>query len=134
MTINPYARQARNYREHDILNADPVKLVVLTYDAAIAACGRKDLGTATRAIHELIKSLDFDQGDLPVRLLALYQWTSDECRSGRWDSAACCGHTGRGSRQSTCTAPANRRRRKGITKNSRDSRCSWTDTETERRR
>ncbi|RLT43061.1 MAG: hypothetical protein DWI61_00055 [Chloroflexi bacterium] len=88
MTINPYARQARNYREHDILNADPVKLVVLTYDAAIAACGRKDLGTATRAIHELIKSLDFDHGDLPVRLLALYQWTSDECRSGRWDSAA----------------------------------------------
>ncbi len=88
MTINPYARQARNYREHDILNADPVKLVVLTYDAAISACGRKDLGTATRAIHELIKSLDFDQGDLPVRLLALYQWTSDECRSGRWDSAA----------------------------------------------
>ena len=61
---------------------------MLTYDAAIAACGRKDLGTATRAIHELIKSLDFDQGDLPVRLLALYQWTSDECRSGRWDSAA----------------------------------------------
>ena len=88
MTINPYARQARNYREHDILNADPVKLVVLTSDAAIAPCHRKDLGTATRAIHELIKSLDFDQGDLPVRLLALYQWTSDECRSGRWDSAA----------------------------------------------
>ena len=80
MTINPYARQARNYREHDILNADPGKLVVLTYDAAISACGRKVLGTATRAIHELIKSLDFEQGDLPARLLALYQWTSDECR------------------------------------------------------
>jgi len=53
---------------------------------------------------------------------------ADVAASCLWPSAACCGHTGRGSRQSTLAGSWEWGGRDEIVTDSQDSICSWTDT------
>ncbi|MFI5309594.1 MAG: flagellar export chaperone FliS [Gemmatimonadales bacterium] len=81
----PYAALA--YRESEILTASPSRLVVITYDALLAAMTRARVGIAMQnhdvafpalqksreLVGELLASLDRDRGgDIAVRLSALY--------------------------------------------------------------
>jgi flagellin-specific chaperone FliS len=80
------AYQAAKYREHDIMNASPIHLVVMVYDVAIAACEEKDLTRATRAISVLRDALNFDYQEA-AGLFRLYQWVMDCMREGDYENA-----------------------------------------------
>lgn len=79
------AYQAK-YREHDIMNASPIHLVVMVYDVAIAACEEKDLTRATRAVSVLRDALNFDYPEA-AGLFRLYQWAMECMRDGDYDNA-----------------------------------------------
>lgn len=81
--LNAY--QAK-YREHDIMNASPIHLVVMVYDVAISACEEKDLTRATRAVSVLRDALNFDYPEA-AGLFRLYQWAMECMRDGDYDNA-----------------------------------------------
>lgn len=85
--MNPYTRQAKEYRYQEVMGASPIGLIVISYDAAIAACRRQDLETASRALSALRNSLNFEYREIASRLFALYMWCSDLAREGKWDEA-----------------------------------------------
>lgn len=80
------AYQAAKYREHDIMNASPIHLVVMVYDVAISACEEKDLTRATRAVSVLRDALNFDYPEA-AGLFRLYQWSMECMRDGDYDNA-----------------------------------------------
>jgi flagellin-specific chaperone FliS len=84
---NPYARQAREYRYQEVMNASPVRLIIITYDVAITACQQGDLNRTTQALSVLRNSLDFKYSEVSNRLFALYLWCADLARTGKWDEA-----------------------------------------------
>ncbi len=85
--MNPYNRQAKEYRTQEIMGASPIGLIVIAYDAAIAGCRRQDLAQATRALSALRNSLNFEHGEIASRLFALYVWCADLARDGKWEEA-----------------------------------------------
>ncbi len=85
--MNPYNRQAKEYRYQEIMGASPIGLIVIAYDAAIAGCRRQDLARATRALSALRNSLSFEHGEIASRLFALYVWCADLARDGKWGEA-----------------------------------------------
>ena len=84
---NPYNRQAKEYRYQDVMGASPVRLIIITYDAAIAACHRRDLVAGTRALSVLRNTLNFQYAEVANGLLALYLWCADLLREGKWGEA-----------------------------------------------
>lgn len=84
---NPYQRQAKEYRYQEVMGANPMRLIIITYDAAIAACHRHDLVAGTRAIAVLRNSLNFQYAEIANGLLALYLWCADLLREGKWGEA-----------------------------------------------
>lgn len=86
--INPYARQTREYRYQEVMNASPIRLIIITYDVAITACQQGDLNRTTQALSVLRNSLDFKYAEVANRLFALYLWCADLARAGKWDEAA----------------------------------------------
>src|SRR4030042_1592212 len=74
------------YREHDIMNASPIHLVVMVYDVAISACEEKDLTRATRAVSVLRDALNFDYPEA-AGLFRLYQWAMECMREEDYDNA-----------------------------------------------
>jgi len=81
-------RSLQEYRYQDVMNASPLRLIVMTYDAAIAACGRHDMIKTTQALAVLRDALDFDYAEIAGRLFSLYEWCADLARQGRYDEAA----------------------------------------------
>ncbi len=80
------AYQAAKYREHDIMNASPIHLIVMVYDVAISACEEKDLARVTRAVTVLRDALNFDYPEA-AGLYRLYQWVMECTREGDYDNA-----------------------------------------------
>jgi len=74
------------YREHDIMNASPIHLVVMVYDVAITAAEEKDLTRTTRAVNVLRDALNFDYPEA-AGLFRLYQWAMECMRDGDYDNA-----------------------------------------------
>ncbi len=81
--LNAYQEK---YREHDIMNASPIHLVVMVYDVAISACEEKDLTRATRAVSVLRDALNFDYPEA-AGLFRLYQWSMECMREDDYDNA-----------------------------------------------
>ncbi len=77
-----------SYKENSVKTADPLKLILMVYDRAIAGCRRRDLEMAGLAISELINGLNMDAGTISWSLLAIYQYCSDLARKGGYDEAA----------------------------------------------
>ena len=78
---NPY----RIYREQQLSNQSPGRLVLLAYDTALRACRTGKRGLLTRVLHELIAGLDLDQGEVAAGLLLLYEYALSELRAGNLD-------------------------------------------------
>jgi flagellin-specific chaperone FliS len=79
--------KSQEYRQHDVLGASPIRLVVMAYDLAIQSCERKDFEKATRAITVLRDALNFEYQDIALGLFRLYQWCLDCIRQGDYESA-----------------------------------------------
>jgi hypothetical protein len=60
--------RSQEYRQHDVLGASPLRLVVMAYDLAIQSCHRKDFEKATRAISVLRDALNFEYQDVALGL------------------------------------------------------------------
>lgn len=85
MTLTAY--QAHEYREQQVMGASPVRIIVMTYDAAIRACEEKDLAQTTRAIGALRDALNFDAGEAALGFFALYQWCLECVRQDNYAEA-----------------------------------------------
>ena len=56
-----YQSAYRNqYQKQDVMNASPLRLVIMTYDLAIRACEQQDFGKAVKTISALRDALDLD--------------------------------------------------------------------------
>ena len=84
---NPYHRQAKEYRYQEVMGASSMRLIIITCDAAIAACHRRDLVAGTRALAVLRNSLNFQYAEIANGLLALYLWCADLLREEKWEEA-----------------------------------------------
>ena len=81
-------RKAFKYRQQEVMGASPMGLVRLGYDLAIRACEERDLEIANKVVSQLRDALDFEQGEISLRLFSLYQWCLDNIRSGEFETAA----------------------------------------------
>ena len=79
---------ARSYQQNNVMTADPIKLILLVYDRAIAGCRQRKLEIAGRAITELINGLNMDATPVAGNLLAIYQYCGERCRKGQFSEAA----------------------------------------------
>ena len=77
----------RKYQQQDVMNASPLRLVIMTYDLAIRACEAKDFAKATKTISALRDTLDLEYPDVSVGLFRLYQWCLDCIRKNDYASA-----------------------------------------------
>jgi flagellin-specific chaperone FliS len=82
------ANAVRSYQQNRVATADPLKLILMVYDRAIAGCHHQDLEIAGRAITELINGLNMDAGTISENLLAIYQYCGEAIRKGQYDEAA----------------------------------------------
>lgn len=86
VTYNYHGLQ--EYRYQEIMNASPLRLIIITYDVAITACAQRDLSKTTRALAVLRNALNFDYAEIAGRLFSLYEWCADLARKGQYDEAA----------------------------------------------
>lgn len=77
----------KKYQQQDVMNASPLRLVIMTYDLAIRACEQQDFAKATKTISALRDTLDLDYPDVAVGLFRLYQWCLDCIRKNDYASA-----------------------------------------------
>lgn len=83
-----YQSAYRNqYRQQDVMNASPLRLVIMTYDLAIRSCEQQDFSKAIKTISALRDALDMDYPEASVGLFRLYQWCLDSIRKGDYVSA-----------------------------------------------
>ena len=88
MSAYQQVRLLQKYRENDVSNASPIRLIIMAYDAAITACRKQDLDVSTRALGILKDSLDLSQGQVAMNLMSLYLFCADGCRAGKWNLVA----------------------------------------------
>ena len=81
---NPMA----SYQSAQVLGASPVQLMLIVYDLALTACGRRDTERARRAITELIAALNFDYQEIAVPLFRLYEYCLSAVNSGKHHEAS----------------------------------------------
>ena len=77
----------KKYQQQDVMNASPLRLVIMTYDLAIRACEQQDFVKATKTISALRDTLDLDYPDVAMGLFRLYQWCLDCIRKNDYASA-----------------------------------------------
>jgi flagellin-specific chaperone FliS len=90
MPVRPVPRPAgySQYRDQQILSANPMQLLMMVYEQAIVQCEARDAQRAQRAITELIGALNFDAGEITVDLFRLYEYCLWEIRRQRFADAA----------------------------------------------
>lgn len=84
VAVNPLA----SYQAAQVLGASPMQLILIVYDLAISACGRRDATRARRAITELIAALNFDYEEIAVPLFRLYEYCLNAVSSGSFQEAS----------------------------------------------
>jgi flagellin-specific chaperone FliS len=77
----------KKYQQQDVMNASPLRLVIMTYDLAIRACEQQDFAKATKTISALRDALDLDYPEVAVGLFRLYQWCLECLRKNDYASA-----------------------------------------------
>lgn len=76
------------YQSAQVLGASPMQLILIVYDVALAACGRRDAVRARRAITELIAAMNFDYEEIAVPLFRLYEYCLNAIGSGSFHEAS----------------------------------------------
>lgn len=78
----------QHYLQTSIMSADPLQLVIMTYDVAIAGCRTQSKEKALRGIGELQVSLNHDVGgQMAADLLSLYIYCSELVRNALFEDA-----------------------------------------------
>jgi len=62
------------YQKNDVLSSSPEKLVLFLYDQTILGCKSDDERKASKAIAQLIDSLDFKYEEISTGLFRLYEY------------------------------------------------------------
>jgi flagellin-specific chaperone FliS len=75
------------YRQQDVMNASPLRLVIMAYDLAIRSCEQQDFEKSVKTISALRDALDLDYPEVAVGLFSLYQWCLECIRKGDYASA-----------------------------------------------
>ena len=75
------------YREQQLANQSPGRLVLLAYDTALRACRTGQRGLLNRVLHELIAGLDLEQWEIAAGLLRLYEYVLRQVRAGEIEEA-----------------------------------------------
>jgi flagellar protein FliS len=82
-----YQSAYRNqYKQQDVMNASPLRLVIMTYDLAILSCEQQDFAKSIKTISALRDALDLDYPEVATGLFRLYQWCLDCIRKGDYAS------------------------------------------------
>jgi flagellin-specific chaperone FliS len=81
------AAYGNQYRKQDVMNASPLRLVIMTYDLAIRACEQQDFSKSINTISALRDCLDLDYPEVSNGLFSLYQWCMDCIRKDDYASA-----------------------------------------------
>jgi hypothetical protein len=76
------------YLEQEVLGWSPEKIILKTYDLFLLSARRGDEQRMRRVLAELINALNFDYGELPQRLLRLYEYCQRCVSMRRYDDAA----------------------------------------------
>ena len=76
-----------HYRTNEIMTASPAALIAFLYDQAIIGCKQKDMDRVSKAIVELIDSLNFDYKEISVGLFRLYEFSLREVKQEKYDVA-----------------------------------------------
>jgi flagellin-specific chaperone FliS len=89
MPVRPVPRPGayNQYRDQQVLSANPTQLLMMVYEQAIVQCEARDAQRAQRAITELIGALNFDAGELAVDLFRLYEYCLWEIRRQHFGDA-----------------------------------------------
>lgn len=77
-----YAAQTgfEQYKTNEILTATPERLIIFLYDQAIKGCKLEDADLVSKALIELIDSLNFKYADMASRLFRLYEFSLEMVR------------------------------------------------------
>lgn len=79
----------QQYIQTQIMSADPVQLVILTYDVAIAGCRTRNQEKTLRALGELQLALNHEEGgQIAANLLSLYLYCTDLIRNRHFEEAS----------------------------------------------
>lgn len=79
-------RASHQYLETQIMSADPLQLVILTYDVAITACRSQQQTKALQAISELQVALNHEEGgQIAADLLSLYLYCAELIRQQQFE-------------------------------------------------
>ncbi len=78
----------RSYQQNSVYTADPLKLIVMTYNAAINGCRQRDLERTGKAIKELINGLRMDAEPIAENLLSIYRYCGELARQKQYNDAA----------------------------------------------
>ena len=76
------------YLEQEVLSWSPEKIILKTYDLFLNSARRGDEQRMRRSLYGLINALNFDYGELPQRLLRLYEYCQRCVAMRRYDDAA----------------------------------------------
>lgn len=72
-----YQAAAQSYRNDQLANLSPVRVIDKLYSIAILACKKNDKTLAIKAITELIVGLNFEYEEISTGLFRLYQYSKD---------------------------------------------------------
>jgi len=70
-----------------VMSATPEQLLIMLYDFAIVNCQKKDIDKVSRALTELIGTLNFEYEDIALNLFRLYQYCLDLVKKQSFDDA-----------------------------------------------
>lgn len=79
----------QQYLQTQIMSADPLQLVILTYDVALTSCRTHNQGKALQAVGELQVALDHEAGgQIAADLLSLYLYCANLIRAHQFEDAS----------------------------------------------
>ena len=83
-----YAQQAVNpvrYKMQEVMGARPEQLTLFLYDHAVQGCKKRDEERASRALAQLIDSLNFEYEEVAAGLFRLYEYAMRRVKAGDFD-------------------------------------------------
>jgi flagellin-specific chaperone FliS len=75
------------YKTNEIMTASPERLILFLYDQGIKGCKLEDKELVTKALVELIDSLNFKYSDMASRLFRLYEFALEMIRQDQFAPA-----------------------------------------------
>ena len=73
-TAGMSTRTVQRYREDEINSLSPIELTIKVLEVGISACAKRDRDRASRALVELIASLNFEHSEIAGGLYQLYDY------------------------------------------------------------